>query len=205
MKNITLKIINFALTLVMIASVLYAVFNMTMAFLPAEVQAEVYGWLRMSQEHIATFSISSTINAIVLVGVKMAQTHTRVNLMGKLAKAEQTINNGIVINDKVTDGFNAVATNIAVLQRNISCYCVKAICNNALLSVQRVTAERNVNSSDKLVTASEKEAYKNAIKEIEDAQKELQEINNIYKVYEKTEVKEVIVEKTEEEKLSGRV
>jgi len=195
MKNITLKIINFALTLVMIASVLYAVFNMTMAFLPAEVQAEVYGWLRMSQEHIATFSISSTINAIVLVGVKMAQTHTRVNLMGKLAKAEQTINNGIVINDKVTDGFNAVATNIAVLQR----------LNNALLSVQRVTAERNVNSSDKLVTASEKEAYKNAIKEIEDAQKELQEINNIYKVYEKTEVKEVIVEKTEEEKLSGRV
>ena len=195
MKNITLKIINFALTLVMIASVLYAVFNMTMAFLPAEVQAEVYGWLRMSQEHIATFSISSTINAIVLVGVKMAQTHTRVNLMGKLAKAEQTINNGIVINDKVTDGFNAVATNIAVLQR----------LNNALLSVQRVTAERNIASSDKLVTASEKEAYKQAIKEIEEAQKELQEINNIYKVYEKTEIKEVIVEKMAEDKLSGRV
>ncbi len=195
MKNITLKIINFALTLVMIASVLYAVFNMTMSFLPAEVQAEVYGWLRMSQEYIATFSISSTINAIVLVGVKMAQTHTRVNLMGKLAKAEQTINNGIVINDKVTDGFNAVATNIAVLQR----------LNNALLSVQRVTAERNIASSDKLVTASEKEAYKQAIKEIEEAQKELQEINNIYKVYEKTEIKEVIVEKMAEDKLSGRV
>ena len=195
MKNITLKIINFALTLAMIASVLYAVFNMTMSFLPAEVQAEVYGWLRMSQEYIATFSISSTINAIVLVGVKMAQTHTRVNLMGKLAKAEQTINNGIVINDKVTDGFNAVATNIAVLQR----------LNNALLSVQRVTAERNIASSDKLVTASEKEAYKQAIKEIEEAQKELQEINNIYKVYEKTEIKEVIVEKMAEDKLSGRV
>mgnify|MGYP001022544726 CR=1 FL=1 len=195
MKNITLKIINFALTLIMVASVLYAIFNMTMAFLPAEVQAEVYGWLHMSQEYIATFSISSTINAVVLVGVKMAQTQTRVNLIGKLAKAEQTINNGVVINDKVVQGFNAVATNIAVLQK----------LNNALLSVQKVTAERNIASSDKLVTMEEKEAYKNAIAEIEQAQKELAEINNIYKVYEKTEVKEVIVEKPAQDKLSGRV
>jgi len=75
---------------------------------------------------------------------------------------------------------------------------------NALLSVQKITTERNIKASDKLVYKDEKEAYKQALEEIENAKAKLAEINNISTVYEKTEVKEVVVEK-EKDLMTGRV
>ena len=74
MKKFILKSLDIILTIVMIGSVIYSLFNLVMSLLPIEIQAQVYGWLHMSSEYIATFSISAAINAAVLVATKIAQT-----------------------------------------------------------------------------------------------------------------------------------
>lgn len=75
---------------------------------------------------------------------------------------------------------------------------------NALLEVQKVTTERNINASEKLVRKSEKDAYKRALETIEKAQQMLQDLNNITSVYERTEIKEIVVPKDSDD-ITGRV
>ena len=194
MKRVFLNILNVILTIVMILSALYAVFNLVMTFLPAEIQTQVYNWLHMSQEHIATFSVSAAINAAVLLASKIAQTYTRISLTTKLIQAEQVMGNNVAADEQVVDRVNVLINNMNVLQE----------LTNAILAVQKVTTERNINASDKLVHKAEKDAYKSALETIEQAQKSLEELNNITSVYERTEVKEVVVEK-EQDSLTGRV
>ncbi len=194
MKKVILKTLDILLTIVMIASAIYAVFNMVMSFLPAEIQQTVYDALHMSSEYIATFSVSATINAAVLVATKIAQTYSRIKLTAQLTKAEEVNTNTVMANETVVERTNAAINNLNVIQGLIG----------ALLSIQKVNAERNIKASDKLVYKEEKEAYKQALEEIETAKAKLAEINNVATVYEKTEVKEVIVEK-EQDSLSGRV
>lgn len=194
MKKVILKTLDILLTIVMIASAIYAVFNMVMSFLPAEIQKTVYDALHMSSEYIATFSVSATINAAVLVATKIAQTYSRIKLTAQLTKAEEVNTNTVMANETVVERTNAAINNLNVIQGLIG----------ALLSIQKVNAERNIKASDKLVYKEEKEAYKQALEEIETAKAKLAEINNVATVYEKTEVKEVIVEK-EQDNLSGRV
>lgn len=179
----------------MVGSAIYAVFNLTMTFLPSDIQAKVYGWLHMSQEYIATLSISATVNAAVLITTKILQTYTRISLTAKLAEADKVMSQSTAVNDIVVSRANEIISNINVLQD----------LNNALLSVQKITTERNIKSSDKLVYKSEKEAYKKALNDIEKSREKLAQIKNISTVYEKTEIKEVIVEKEESDKLNGRV
>ncbi len=178
----------------MIASAVYAIFNMVMSFLPAEIQQSVYNALNMSSEYIATFSVSATINAAVLVASKIAQTYSRIKLTAQLTKAEEVNANTVAVDKTVIERTNAVINNLNVLQGLV----------DALLSVQKITTERNIKASDKLVYKDEKEAYKKALEDIEAAKAKLAEINNITTVYEKTEIKEVIVEK-EQDDLTGRV
>lgn len=194
MKKVILKTLDILLTIVMIASAIYAVFNMVMSFLPAEIQQTVYDALHMSSEYIATFSVSATINAAVLVATKIAQTYSRIKLTAQLTKAEEVNTNTVMANETVVERTNAAINNLNVIQGLIG----------ALLSIQKVNAERNIKASDKLVYKEEKEAYKQALEEIETAKAKLAEINNVATVYEKTEVKEIIVEK-EQDNLSGRV
>lgn len=196
MKRFLLKTLDITLTIIMILSALYAVFNMTMTFLPVEIQTTVYSALHMSQEYIATFSISSAINAVILVSSKIIQTNMKVALSSKLAKAESVISNGIASNDKILERTNEIITSLNVLQD----------LNNAILSVQKVTTERNIKASDKLVLLSEKEAYKGALADIEKAKEKLKEIDNISKVFKKEKVVEIekIVEKVVDP-LEGRV
>lgn len=196
MKRFLLKTLDITLTIIMILSALYAVFNMTMAFLPVEIQTTVYSALHMSQEYIATFSISSAINAVILVASKIIQTNMKVALSSKLAKAESVISNGIASNDKILERTNEIITSLNVLQD----------LNNAVLSVQKVTTERNIKASDKLVLLGEKEAYKGALADIEKAKEKLKEIDNISKVFKKEKVVEIekIVEKVVDP-LEGRV
>lgn len=194
MKKFILKALDVLLTIVMIASAVYAIFNMVMSFLPSDIQQTVYDWLNMSQEYIATFSVSATINAAVLVASKVAQTYSRIKLTTQLTKAEEVNANTVAVDQTVIERTNAAISNLNVLQDLVS----------ALLSVQKITTERNIKASDKLVYKDEKEAYKKALDEIETAKAKLTEINNITTVYEKTEVKEVVVEK-EQDSLSGRV
>lgn len=178
----------------MVVSVIYSIFNIVMSFLPAEIQKTVYEFLHMSEEYIATFSISATINAAVLVATKIAQTYSRIKLTTQLTKAEEINTNTVQANEIVVERTNAAINNLNVLQGLIG----------ALLSIQKVNAERNIKASDKLVYKDEKEAYKQALEEIETAKAKLAEINNVATVYEKTEVKEVVVEK-EQDTMSGRV
>lgn len=194
MKKFLLKAGNILLTVIMVASTLYAVFNLVMTFLPSDIQEAVYGWLNMSSEYIATFSVSATINAVVLIASKVGQTLTRIKLTQELTQAEQVNANTVQASETVIERQNAIINNLNVLQE----------LTNALLSVQKVTTERNIKASDKLVYKSEKEAYQAALEEIEKAKEQLAEINNISTVYEKTEVKEVVVEK-EQDPNSGRV
>lgn len=194
MKKAILKTLDVMLTIVMVVSVIYSIFNMVMSFLPAEIQKTVYGFLHMSEEYIATFSISATINAAVLVATKIAQTYSRIKLTTQLTKAEEVNTNTVMANETVIERTNAAINNLNVIQGLIG----------ALLTIQKVNAERNIKASDKLVYKEEKEAYKQALEEIETAKAKLAEINNVATVYEKTEVKEVIVEK-EHDDLSGRV
>lgn len=194
MKKAILKTLDVMLTIVMVVSVIYSIFNMVMSFLPAEIQKTVYEFLHMSEEYIATFSISATINAAVLVATKMAQTYSRIKLTTQLTKAEEVNTNTVMANETVIERTNAAINNLNVIQGLIG----------ALLTIQKVNAERNIKASDKLVYKEEKEAYKQALEEIETAKAKLAEINNVATVYEKTEVKEVIVEK-EHDDLSGRV
>lgn len=194
MKKFILKALDILLTIVMIASAVYAIFNMVMSFLPAEIQQSVYSALNMSSEYIATFSVSATINAAVLVASKIAQTYSRIKLTAQLTKAEEVNANTVAVDKAVIERTNAVINNLNVLQGLV----------DALLSVQKITTERNIKASDKLVYKDEKEAYKKALEDIEAAKAKLAEINNITTVYEKTEIKEVIVEK-EQDDLTGRV
>ena len=194
MKKAILKTLDVMLTIVMVVSVIYSIFNMVMSFLPAEIQKTVYEFLHMSEEYIATFSISATINAAVLVATKIAQTYSRIKLTTQLTKAEEVNTNTVMANETVIERINAAINNLNVIQGLIG----------ALLTIQKVNAERNIKASDKLVYKEEKEAYKQALEEIETAKAKLAEINNVATVYEKTEVKEVIVEK-EHDDLSGRV
>ena len=194
MKKFLLKSLDVLLTIVMITSAIYAIFNMVMSFLPADIQQTVYGWLNMSQEYIATFSISAAINAGVLVATKLAQTYSRIKLTAQLTKAEEVNANTVAVDQMVIERTNAAINNLNILQELVG----------ALLSVQKVTTERNIKASDKLIYKDEKEAYKQALEEIETARSKLAEINNITTVYEKTEIKEVVVEK-EQDSLSGRV
>lgn len=194
MKKFILKALDILLTIVMIASAVYSIFNMVMSFLPTEIQQTVYNALHMSSEYIATFSVSATINAAVLIASKIAQTYSRIKLTAQLTKAEEVNANTVAVDQAVIERTNAAINNLNVLQELV----------NALLSVQKITTERNIKASDKLVYKDEKEAYKKALEDIEAAKAKLAEINNITTVYEKTEVKEVIVEK-EQDNLTGRV
>lgn len=196
MKKFLLKTLDVVLTIIMVVSCLYSVFNLVMAFLPVEIQTKIFTWLNMSEEYITSFSISSVISAAVIVATKIAQTQSRTALMSTLTKTEQTVTNDLAVNEIVIDRVNSVINNLNVMQSMFG----------ALLSVQKVTAERNIGSSDTLVLPAEKEAYKNAVAEIEKAKKELANLKNITTVYEKTEVKEVIVEKeVTKDEFAGRV
>jgi len=194
MKKFLLKTLDITLTVIMVISALYAIFNLVMTFLPAEAQTQVYGWLHMSEEYIATFSISSIINAAVLVGSKLIQTHSRISLTATLSQAESAIKDNLAIDKEVVDRVNTAIDNMKVMQTQI----------NAILEVQKVTTERNINASEKLVNKTEKEAYKSALEVIKSAQEKIKELENITSVYEKTEIKEVVIEK-EVDSLSGRV
>lgn len=194
MKKFLLKTLDVVLTIVMIVSSLYAIFNIVMSFLPVDIQTRVYGLLHMSQEYIATFSISATFNAIILVASKLSSNYLRSSLISKLTKAEKVIQQDAAVNQAVIEGVNKVVNNLNILQT----------ITNAVLSVQKVTTERNIKASEKLVHDADKEAYKQALEQIKSAQAELSNIQNITAVYEKTEVKEVIVEK-EVDEYSGRV
>ena len=194
MKKAVLKTIDVILTIIMIVSALYAVFNLVMTFLPTEVQTQVYGWLNMSEEYIATFSISSVINAAVLVSSKLIQTYSRISLTNTLSQAENTINENLAVDAAVVNRVNSMIDNQKAIQALLE----------ALLSVQKVTTERNIKASEKLVNKAEKEAYKSALEQIKQVETQLEELKNITSVYERTETKEVIVEK-EVDSLSGRV
>ncbi len=194
MKKFILKALDVILTIVMIGSVIYSLFNLVMSLLPIEIQAQVYGWLHMSSEYIATFSISAAINAAVLVATKIAQTYTRIKLSTKLLESENVIHNDIAVSEKVVERTNEVINNQNIVLTLL----------NALLTVQKVNVERNIKASDQLVYKAEKDAYVQALAEIEDAKCKLAEISNLVAVYEKTEIKEIVVEK-EVDKLSGRV
>ena len=196
MKKFLLKTLDVVLTIIMVVSCLYSVFNLVMAFLPVEIQTKIFTWLNMSEEYITSFSISSVISAAVIVATKIAQTQSRTALLSTLSKTEQTVTNDLVVNEIVIDRVNSVINNLNVMQSMFG----------ALLSVQKVTAERNIGASDTLVLPAEKEAYKNAIAEIEKAKEELSNLKNITTVYEKTEVKEVVVEKEViKDEFAGRV
>ena len=196
MKKFLFKTLDVVLTIIMIVSALYAIFNMVMSFLPSNIQADVYGWLHMSEEYITTFSVSSVINAAILVSAKVIQTYSKIKMTAQLAKSEEIITNNVVMNDAVLNKLNELINQVQVLQG----------LDDALLSVQKVTTERNIKASDKLVYKDEKEAYKQALEQIEIAKNKLADVNNLHTVYEKTEVKEVIVEKeVNPNDLTGRV
>ena len=197
MKKFLLKTLDVILNIIMVVSVLYAIFNLVMTFLPADIQTQVYDFLNMSQEYIATFSISSVINAGVLVGTKLLQTYNKIQITKQLAKSEEIIVNDIAVNEAVIKKLNELTNNVVVLQK----------LDDAILSVQKVTTERNIKASDRLVYKSEKEAYSKALEQIEKAKESLSNIDNVATVYEKTEIKEVIVEKEQEavDEMAGRV
>lgn len=194
MKKYLLKALDIIINIIMIANSIYAVFNLVMTFLPVEIQTVVFNWLHMSQEYIATFSISATINAAILIFTKIAQTQTRIALTSKLTKAELVIQNDVALYEQMKNRFNVLADNYKAQQQML----------NALLEVQKVTTERNINASEKLVRKSEKDAYKRALETIEKAQQVLQDLNNITSVYERTEIKEIVVPKDSDD-ITGRV
>ncbi len=194
MKTFLLKSLNVILTLIMIVSALYAVFNLVMTFLPSDISRLVYNWLRISQEYIATFSVTVTINAAILIATKLLQTISNTKLLSKLADAQKVINQGVSANDAVVERANSIVNNMNVIQD----------LTNAIVAVQKVTAKRNINANDIVVSSEEKDEYKKAIEAIEAAQSKLTELKNISTVFEKTEIREVIVERTKDE-FSGRV
>lgn len=194
MKKFILKTFDVILNIVMALSAIYAIFNLVMTFLPVEIQSKVFNWLHMSQEYIVTFSISSIINATILVGSKLLQTHNKLNLTTLINHQQKTLVNNLEVNAQVVDRVNSMINDINAIKTQL----------NAVLTVNKVNVERNIEASDKLVRKSEKEAYKSALKTIEEAQKTIKELNNITSIYERTDVKEIVVEK-EHDSLSGRV
>lgn len=194
MKKFLLKTLNVILTIIMVLSVIYAIFNLVMIFLPTDIQTTVFEWLHMSEEYIATFSISSIINAAVLVGSKLIQTYNKINLTTMITHQQETLSNNLAINEQVVNKTNVLIDNIKVVETLL----------DAVLTVNKVNVERNIDASEKLVNKAQKDAYKSALEIIEKAKTALEELKNITSVYERTEIKEVIVEK-DDNSLSGRV
>lgn len=178
----------------MVLSAIYAIFNLVMTFLPADIQTTVFEWLHMSEEYIATFSISSIINAAVLVGSKLIQTYNKINLTTMITHQQETLSNNLAINEQVVNKTNVLIDNIKVVETLL----------DAVLTVNKVNVERNIDASEKLVNKAQKDAYKLALETIEKAKTAFEELKNITSVYERTEIKEVIVEK-DDNSLSGRV
>jgi len=116
MKKFLLKLSNIILTVIMIASTIYAVFNLVMTFLPTDIQRTVYGWLNMSSEYIATFSISATINAGVLIASKIGQTYSSIKLTQELTQAEQVNINTVQASEAILERQNKIINNLNVLQ-----------------------------------------------------------------------------------------
>ncbi len=195
MKTKKLKILNFIINIVLWASVIYSVFNVVMAFLPVDIQLTVYNWLHMSQEYIATFSVSSIINASVIVASKLIQSSTRTALTKQLIKAENTIIADNQLKENVVEKFNLLVDNAKVIEEELY----------ALMQVQEITAKRNIGASDMLVLPEEKEAYKKSIETIEKARQSFKNLKNITNVYEKTEIKEVIVEVADKYRYAERI
>lgn len=194
MKKFLLKTLDVILTIIMVLSVIYAIFNLVMIFLPTDIQTTVFEWLHMSEEYIATFSISSIINAAVLVGSKLIQTYNKINLTTMITHQQETLSNNLAINEQVVNKTNVLIDNIKVVETLL----------DAVLTVNKVNVERNIDASEKLVNKAQKDAYKSALEIIEKAKTALEELKNITSVYERTEIKEVIVEK-DDNSLSGRV
>lgn len=194
MKKFLLKTLDVTLNIIMVLSAIYAIFNLVMTFLPADIQTTVFEWLHMSEEYIATFSISSIINAAVLVGSKLIQTYNKINLTTMITHQQETLSNNLAINEQVVNKTNVLIDNIKVVETLL----------DAVLTVNKVNVERNIDASEKLVNKAQKDAYKLALDTIEKAKTAFEELKNITSVYERTEIKEVIVEK-DDNSLSGRV
>lgn len=194
MKKFLLKTLDVTLNIIMVLSAIYAIFNLVMTFLPADIQTTVFEWLHMSEEYIATFSISSIINAAVLVGSKLIQTYNKINLTTMITHQQETLSNNLAINEQVVNKTNVLIDNIKVVETLL----------DAVLTVNKVNVERNIDASEKLVNKAQKDAYKLALDTIEKAKAAFEELKNITSVYERTEIKEVIVEK-DDNSLSGRV
>lgn len=194
MKKFLLKTLDVTLNIIMVLSAIYAIFNLVMTFLPADIQTTVFEWLHMSEEYIATFSISSIINAAVLVGSKLIQTYNKINLTTMITHQQETLSNNLAINEQVVNKTNVLIDNIKVVETLL----------DAVLTVNKVNVERNIDASEKLVNKAQKDAYKLALETIEKAKTAFEELKNITSVYERTEIKEVIVEK-DDNSLSGRV
>lgn len=107
---------------------------------------------------------------------------------------QETLSNNLAINEQVVNKTNVLIDNIKVVETLL----------DAVLTVNKVNVERNIDASEKLVNKAQKDAYKSALEIIEKAKTALEELKNITSVYERTEIKEVIVEK-DDNSLSGRV
>lgn len=107
---------------------------------------------------------------------------------------QETLSNNLAINEQVVNKANVLIDNIKVVETLL----------DAVLTVNKVNVERNIDASEKLVNKAQKDAYKLALETIEKAKTAFEELKNITSVYERTEIKEVIVEK-DDNSLSGRV
>lgn len=194
MKKFFLKLLNFILNIVMVASAIYAMFALVLMFLPEDIKVKIYEFMHLNAKSMATFSVSAVINAAILVITKISSAYSKIALTNTLAKAENTITSANLLNEVSAERTNKIINNSNVTMELL----------NAVLEIQKVNAERNLKASDTLVYAQEKEAYKKALETIEKAQVHLKNIDNIATVVEKTKIKEVIVEK-EVNSLDGRI
>lgn len=194
MKTFFMKLLDVVLNIIMVVSAIYAVATMVISFLPVESQTQIFEWLKMSKENIATFSVSSVISSAVLVGSKILQTYSKLNLTKLVNSSQAVINDNLKIDAQCVERVNKMIDNQANVQLIL----------NTLLEVQKANIIRNINASEQLVKIEEKKMYKQALENIQNLQNQLQLIPNITSVYEKTEVKEIIVKK-EVDEMAGRV
>jgi hypothetical protein len=104
MKQFIIRILNIVIGLLVLGSALYAVFGVTMLYLPEEWQTRVFEWLRLTPETLATFSVSAIIN-VVLFATNWA---IRLNSKKQLLQNEIVMNNNIFYQTQMTKAFEGL-------------------------------------------------------------------------------------------------
>lgn len=104
MKNIIIKILNAVIGLLVLGSALYSIFGITVLYLPSELQNQLFNWLNISPEVLATFSVSAIVNVVLFT----TNWITKINSKKQLLENQIVMDNNAITQTQITNEMQAL-------------------------------------------------------------------------------------------------